>query len=181
MKLTHTILALFAVAILAGCAGPSPIKHTEGQTAVTQLNMWSYNGKSETTNYAVDTFIPVNSEVEVLDTSADTIVFRVVDTGWEVTLVNKANYTGKTIDEIYDRYFGNSRVSLSGFNELERDAIESGKVVTGMSKDAVLIARGYPPAHKTPSLEDDSWRFWQSRFDTMVVEFENGEVVNIQH
>ncbi len=179
MKLTKTILALFAVAVLAGCAA-SPIKHTEGQSAVTQINMWSYNGTSETTNYAVDTFIPVNSKVEILETSADTIVFRVKDTGWEVALVNKANYTGKTIDEIYDRYFGTSEVSLDGFTKLERDAIEAGKVVTGMSKDAVLIGRGYPPAHKTPSLDDDSWRFWQSRFDTMVVEFENGKVVNIQ-
>lgn len=179
MKLTHAILALLAALVLAGCA-PSPIKNLEGQSAITQINMWSYNGASETTNYAVDTFIPVNSKVEILETSADTIVFRVKDTGWEVALVNKAKYTGKNIDEIYDRYFGNSKVSLSGFSKLERDAIENGEVVPGMSKDAVLIARGYPPAHKTPSLEDDSWRFWQSRFDTMVVEFEDGKVVNIR-
>jgi len=181
MKFTKIIVALFATAILAGCAGKSPIPQKEGKTAVTQINMWSYKGKLETTHYAVDTLIPVNSEVQIMDTSSKTITFRVVDTGMEVTLVNKQKYTGMGIDGIYDRYFGDSKVNLSKFNDLEREAIENGRVVPGMSKDAVLVARGYPPAHRTPSLESDSWRYWQSRFNTIVVNFEDGKVVNIRN
>jgi len=181
MKFTKIIIALFATAILAGCAGKSPIPQKEGKTAVTQINMWSYKGELETTHYAVDTLIPVNSEVQIMDTSSKTITFRVVDTGMEVTLVNQQKYTGMGIDGIYDRYFGDSKVNLSQFNELERDAIESGRVVPGMSKDAVLVARGYPPAHRTPSLESDSWRYWQSRFNTIVVNFDDGKVVNIRN
>ena len=181
MKFTKIIIALFATAILAGCAGKSPIPQKEGKTAVTQINMWSYKGELETTHYAVDTLIPVNSEVQIMDTSSKTITFRVVDTGMEVTLVNKQKYTGMGIDGIYDRYFGDSKVNLSKFSNLEREAIENGRVVPGMSKDAVLVARGYPPAHRTPSLESDSWRYWQSRFNTIVVNFDDGKVVNIRN
>ncbi|XKH01271.1 hypothetical protein LG325_00405 [Marinobacter nauticus] len=181
MKFTKIIIALFATAILAGCAGKSPIPQKEGKTAVTQINMWSYKGELETTHYAVDTLIPVNSEVQIMDTSSKTITFRVVDTGMEVTLVNKQKYTGMGIDGIYDRYFGDSKVNLSKFSDLEREAIESGRVVPGMSKDAVLVARGYPPAHRTPTLESDSWRYWQSRFNTIVVNFDDGKVVNIRN
>ncbi|KXS52578.1 MAG: hypothetical protein AWU57_3040 [Marinobacter sp. T13-3] len=181
MKFTKIIVALFATAILAGCAGKSPIPQKEGKTAVTQINMWSYKGELETTHYAVDTLIPVNSEVQIMDTSSKTITFRVVDTGMEVTLVNKQKYTGMGIDGIYDRYFGDSKVNLSKFSNLEREAIENGRVVPGMSKDAVLVARGYPPAHRTPSLESDSWRYWQSRFNTIVVNFDDGKVVNIRN
>jgi len=183
MKLTKTLIALFAVAVLAGCAATSssPIPQKEGKTALTQINMWSYKGELETTHYAVDTLIPVNSEVQILDTSGSTITFRVVDTGMEVTLVNKQKYTGMGIDGIYDRYFGDSKVNLSKFSNLEREAIENGRVVPGMSKDAVLVARGYPPAHRTPSLESDSWRYWQSRFNTIVVNFDDGKVVNIRN
>ena len=32
-----------------------------------------------------------------------------------------------------------------------------------MSKDAVLMAYGYPPDHKTPKLEDDTWSYWLGR------------------
>ena len=181
MKFTKIIVALFATAILAGCAGKSPIPQKEGKTAVTQINMWSYKGELETTHYAVDTLIPVNSEVQIMDTSSKTITFRVVDTGMEVTLVNKQKYTGMGIDGIYDRYFGDSKVNLSKFSDLEREAIENGRVVPGMSKDAVLVARGYPPAHRTPTLESDSWRYWQSRFNTIVVNFDDGKVVNIRN
>lgn len=178
MILTRTLTAVLAMALLAGCA-PSPIKHTEGTSAVTQINMWSYKGKLETTNYAVDTFIPVNSQVEILDTSGKAIAFRVQETGQQVTLVNIAKYTKLSIDEIYDRYFGSQPVSLSEFSKLERDAIEEGGIAEGMSKEAVLVARGYPPAHETPSLDRDSWRFWQSRFDTIEVRFEDGKVSDI--
>jgi len=181
MKFTKFMIALFATVVLAGCAGKSPIPQTEGKTATTQINMWSYKGEIETTHYAVDTLIPVNSEVQILDTTGKTITFLVKDAGMEVTLVNKAKYTGMGIEGIYDRYFGDSKVSMSGFTKLERDAIENGRIVEGMSKDAVLVARGYPPAHETPSLEGDYWRYWQSRFDTIIVQFEDGKVVNIRN
>lgn len=181
MKFTKIIIALFAAAVLAGCAGKSPIPQKEGKTAITQINMWSYQGELETTHYSVDTLIPVNSEVQIVNTTGKTITFVVQDTGMEVTLVNKEKYTGMGIEGIYDRYFGDSRVDLSKFSSLEREAIEEGQVVPGMSKDAVLVARGYPPAHRTPTLESDSWRYWQSRFDTIVVNFEDGEVVNIRN
>ena len=181
MRLTKTLIALFAAAVLAGCAGKSPIPQTEGKTATTQINMWSYKGELETTHYAVDTLIPVNSKVDILDTTSKTITFRVKDTGMEVTLVNKAKYTQMSIEGIYDRYFGDSNVNLSKFTKLERDAIESGRVVEGMSKDAVLVARGYPPAHQTPTLESNSWRYWQSRFDTIIVNFDDGKVSSIRN
>ncbi len=71
-------------------------------------------------------------------------------------------------------------VSLDHFSEIDRNGIRAGKVSTGMSKEGVLTAFGYPAVHGTPSLESDSWRYWRNRFVTMVVEFDsNGHVQNI--
>jgi len=45
-----------------------------------------------------------------------------------------------------------------------------------MSKDAVLVARGFPPAHETPSIRMDAWRYWKSGNDTRVVRFDGDRV-----
>jgi hypothetical protein len=43
-----------------------------------------------------------------------------------------------------------------------------------MTKEQVLMARGYPPAHETPSLDLDTWKYWSSRFVTQTIAFERG-------
>ena len=41
-----------------------------------------------------------------------------------------------------------------------------------MTKNGVRIALGYPAAHRTPSLENNSWIYWHNRFGTKVIEFD---------
>jgi len=42
------------------------------------------------------------------------------------------------------------------------DAIREGRLVPGMTKDEALIARGYPPAHRTPSLAASEWLYYET-------------------
>jgi len=64
----------------------------------------------------------------------------------------------------------------------EKQGIKQGKALVGMRKEAVLIALGTPPIHMTPppAMEQDSWRYWDNRFNQFVVEFADGKVVNVQ-
>jgi hypothetical protein len=41
-----------------------------------------------------------------------------------------------------------------------------------MSRKGVMVALGYPAAHRTPSLDSNSWTYWTNRFKTIVVEFD---------
>jgi len=56
----------------------------------------------------------------------------------------------------------------------------AGKVVVGMTKDEVLIARGYPPLHATISTQADLWKYWHHRFSTSSITFKNGKVEAMQ-
>ncbi len=65
-----------------------------------------------------------------------------------------------------------------GLNEKEIRAVRRGAVIKGMRKEAVLIALGPPPEHKTPSFENNSWLYWISRRDTKTVRFDaNGKTL----
>ena len=88
-------------------------------------------------------------------------------------------FTKVDVPALMTRTFALKLVNLTQFSRLETTAIEQGDVVVGMTKDAVITSRGFPPAHRTASLKLDSWRYWENRFGTIVYEFEQGKVSNI--
>ncbi len=61
----------------------------------------------------------------------------------------------------------------AGLSEKEIDAVKAGKLVVGMSKAAVIMARGYPPEHRTPSTEVNNWLYWENRFRKKAVNFDS--------
>jgi hypothetical protein len=70
-------------------------------------------------------------------------------------------------------------VAYDDLSDVDRQGIEAGKALVGMSKEGVKIALGYPARHRTPSLEDNRWTYWRGRHDTYVVEFDaDGKVVS---
>lgn len=48
-------------------------------------------------------------------------------------------------------------------------AVRAGKVAIGMTKEQVIVSLGYPPAHETPSLDAERWKYWYGKFDTFLV------------
>lgn len=178
------LLACGLALVLTACAGTrtatSPIQDVEGRTVYTQRNMWINGDEHLATNYRAGWLLPANSRVRIADTSGQEIIVEVVDGGERFTLANIPEYTKLDMQGIYDRYFGSGTVDLGRFPGDVRQAIEEGEIVTGMSKDAVLIARGYPPAHETPSLERDAWKYWRGRYNTVLVRFNNDRVSSIK-
>ncbi len=54
------------------------------------------------------------------------------------------------------------------------NAIKGGYLRGGMTKDEVILAWGYPPEHKTPSLDSNRWLYWENRWVSTEVCFQNG-------
>ena len=44
-----------------------------------------------------------------------------------------------------------------------QDAVRQGTVVPGMTREQVIVSVGYPPTHRTASLDAPVWNHWQSR------------------
>ena len=168
-----------ALLALAACAF-SPIAGVEGDTVYTQRNLWvASNQVHETTNYSAGYRIPVNTQVRIGDTSERAIKVEVPETGERFTIVNVRKYTDRGIEAVYRRYFDASPQDLDRFDAATREAIRAGRIEHGMNREAVLIARGYPPIHKTPSIRMDEWTYWKGGHDTLVVRFEGERVASV--
>ena len=164
-----------------GCAGgPSPeVKAAENTTVYTAHSFYYEKDRHLTTNYRTGMLLPINTKVRILSIGRESIEIEVVAGGQVIEIVNVPKYTGLDIDGIYNRMFSAAPADLSRFSDRDRGLIRAGKVGVGMRREAVIKALGYPPSHKTPTLEERKWTYWRNRFRTFVVEFSNGKVVRI--
>jgi hypothetical protein len=55
---------------------------------------------------------------------------------------------------------------IAGWPSTAREAIELGRVALGMTKEQVIVAIGYPPAHATPSTDAPRWKYWYDTHGT---------------
>jgi len=61
-----------------------------------------------------------------------------------------------------------------------REAIRLGQVVTGMTKEQVIVAVGYPQRDETVSLDSPVWNYWASSFAPYrVIWGKNGRIAEI--
>jgi hypothetical protein len=151
---------------------------TPGQTLYTQFSLYYERNCHLTTNYRRGTLVPINTAVKFVRADFQSIEVTLPN-GQNLEIRNVKKYSGEKIDGIFDRTFAAKSLDLIPFTVEEQKAIQAGEVVVGMRKAAVLAALGYPPKHKTPSLDLNHWQYWQSRFDTIIVYFNQDRVAQI--
>lgn len=155
------------------------------RTYYTGVNFWHEYKQHLTTNYQRGVFVPVNSRVRFspvmhrdgprrrMDEIAELTV-RLIDSKTTIRIMNVSRHAKVSLNEVVYRMFSPEPVDLSVFDEKMQLLIKSGTLRKGMTKYQVLLTRGYPPAHETPSLESDTWTYWSGRFSSHVLVFSNG-------
>ena len=151
---------------------------TDGsETYYTQFNSWVYKGVINTVNYSVSRKIPINTQIEIERVSGKKISFHTTnDPSVSYTLINEEGYTGTNTSGLKAIYFQDTPVDLSVFTNKEREFIMNFEkdFISGISKEAVIAARGYPPKHRTPStINSDSWVYWHDRWTAFELAFTN--------
>ena len=151
----------------------------KGQTLYTRFSLYYEDLRHRTTNYRKGILVPVNTEVQFVKAKGDNIVVK-LPSGQELTIENVEPFSGENLDGIFSRTFSPERTDLTQFTEEERKEIMAGQVKPGMRKSAVIVALGYPPKHKTPTLDSSEWRYWQNRFATFLVQFDGDAVTKVK-
>ena len=170
-----------ALLLLALCAGiVTAVTDPVDEIFFTKVNIWFENkDKIPSTNYHRGTILPVGAKVKITYLADGMIDFT--DEAAQVTysIVQIEKHTPGKLRELFDRYFSEKdiRPAMTRLSEDERKNIKEGKVAEGMSKDAVVMAYGYPPGHRTPTLTADEWIYWVTKNNTLEVRFRDGKVI----
>ncbi len=130
------------------------------------------------TQYPGHDFVPYNSKLWV-DPSGRRIYFT-TDNGVSIEWEYNPDRMMMSAWEYVNLIMSPTPVSYEGLSEVDRQGIEAGRAMVGMSKQGVLVALGYPAKHRTLSLEQDRWVYWKGRHNAYMVEFDDsGKVVSI--
>jgi hypothetical protein len=181
--------SLLALVVSAACAGapapasgPPPDTAAPDREAVTLVNLHpDGDNVLHSINYLRGGLIPLCSRVSIHEVSDARMVFTVLETGKRYQYIFHEKMYESPEDNL-KLYFGSScnAPAPSEFTPAEQEAIRKGEVKVGMSKQAVVLAVGYPPWHGTASLESNVWRYWTSRYNTIAVEFRDGRVSRVR-
>ena len=172
---------------LGGCGGasvsPAHAKQVADHAQMhTQVAMFGQGSSITTLNYTLGFPIPVNSIIFYEDVNSKQLAFMYNQKRYY--LRNAPRYSKTNMDQMLDRYFATKKVDISKFTKKEQTLIKAAKIEIGMSKEAVILAYGYPPAHTTASLDQDAWKYWKFQRgyaqDTLILHFKNNKLSSIE-
>ena len=173
-------LALFVFAL--AYAAPATT-----QAYYTKVNIWYEDpGKILSTNYHKGAIIPFGAKVNIVSQTKDKISFTTDDqAGITFSLINVPRHSLEDTAALFKQYFTQDdpkakNAEFNKFSAQEKDNIENGTLVEGMSKEAVIAAYGYPPKHKTPALTSNLWTYWDARYVRKLVTFKNNLVTKLE-
>ena len=182
--------ALALTAFLTACKGPAVPHPMTGETRYLSCNMHYEKPEISDVNYLKGTLIPFGTRVQVLEVRKNSVKFQPAGHP-PITLVLKYGKDAMSMDQYLERIFlrENPHAKLpkpgkdkkqAAAAERTRKLIEEGTVEPGMTKDEVLMAIGYPPVHRTPSLSATMWTYWANRWQTFEVYFDGDKVSRVQ-
>ena len=186
MRRPDAVLLSCAVAailtLVAACRGPEVPHAFTGTTRYLCCNVWYEKAKMSDANWQVGAKVPFGTRVHIDRVRRDSIDFT-PEGHPTITLVYKYGDRAVPFDAYLDKLLvdADPHKSLRKVPAKRVESIEQGLVEQGMTKDQVLMARGIPPAHRTPSLDSPTWTYWRNRWDTMTVYFSGDKVERIAH
>lgn len=155
---------------------PPRIEPAVGRDYFTRFTFREEKNEHVTTNYGRGLVVPINTPVKLVSMSGSQLVLKRADTGQEIKVKNEEKYSKKSIKEIAAIMLADEKTPIEQLPEPFLTAIRNGEMRKGMTKELVLMARGYPPAHETPSTDNDRWIYWSSRFVKQTIVFSDGRL-----
>lgn len=197
-NLIKKFIFLILTSALFGAFSAQAAEQVSGQTFYTTANLWSERrGQIESTNYHRGAILPIGTQVKITEvfdgtaTLSDPLGTQTFDRfirfddesgqSYKLLFIPRHAQEGMTVWDLFKQYFSEYNPMREGgafwsLTAEEQKSVMAGEIAVGMSKTAVVMAYGYPPGHKTPSLKLDTWTYWENRFKTRSVHFSGDSV-----
>ena len=125
--------------------------------------------------------LPVNTPVKIKKWRRKGFIIVNTKDNTEIIFEYHKGRMQMSIEEYLRHITSPTEVSLDNLSHKDKKGVKEGVADIGMTKNGVMTALGYPAAHRTPSLDSNTWTYWTNRFGTYVISFdENGIVTKIE-
>jgi len=157
-----------------------------GKEYYTMANIWYERpDKILSTNFHRGIMIPAGTKVTIIYFKGKKINFTEVETEESYTYLHAKKHSKITLRELFNRYFSKDDPMRPGgpfekFTVKEQENVMDGTLNIGLSKDATLMAYGYPPTHRTASITSNMWTYWKGRAGRVLVIFRDDKICDIQ-
>jgi hypothetical protein len=205
MKKLGCVLGVVVLSMLLGCAGqqssapptPQPVEASkpaaDGKSSQAQLytayNIWIVPPRQlhnmSCVNYKYgNNILPAGTPVQKVRNGQEDrpakefIGFETVGDKKQFKIYyNPSMHPGKKIDDFKNLMFTKQTFEemTAGLSQGEIDAIRAGIIIDGMTAKAVLLAYGYPPENRTPSLDNKIWVYWSNTITSFIVCFDDAQ------
>jgi len=131
--------------------------------------------------YSSGPMLAAGTRVRVTKVGGSAVAFQPLDSPTTYTISFK--YGRKQLSP--NQYFQNilrEKNPVDAIQNVPRaiaDAIHEGRLLEGMTKEQALLARGYPPAHRTPSLDASEWIYFDTPGYVDRVVFVDGKIQSV--
>lgn len=180
-------LALGLVAMLVGACGPTGRHYPEfadhWRFACCNLHFNKRHYASDANySYAPDPqVVPAGTPVWVTRDNEEDLHLLANGQGEELELAFKFGTSHMTPEQYFRTVLLESdpRGTLAAIPSDVAPAIRDGRLVVGMTKAEAIVARGYPPFHRTAGTDADVWTYYEDPDQVDVVQFVDGRISTI--
>jgi len=178
MKRAVVVVGIIAVAGCKAALPPPVLQSYQSRTLYTCCNLhYETGGDVYDANYYDGTMIPLGSPAKVESAGRNTVTF--LAGGTMVRLQQAYTREQQSFQQFLDTLLvpEDPKLKAAQFPRAVQAAIKDGRVEKGMTREQVLMSLGYPPAHRTPSLNAPTWTYWYNHWVTYQVVFDDAGVV----
>lgn len=196
-NLLLTTIILFIITAFSGCNNDRLKVDSSSLNSeyYTKINMWYHNKTTQetslvegrdrlysdytiySTNYKSSKLLPLNTKITLLGESRNMIFFKADKKVFALKRTGHSKHVSLTT--IFNRSFAKTPMDLNTIDSNLKELILKGEIKEGMSKDQIIISRGYPPEHRTRKLSNKTWYYWNSRNNKQKLEFEGENLIKI--
>lgn len=187
MKVICLIVVGLAVLLMPRLSSAANGNRTDyiGKNFYLSSNIWNEKDKDILSiNFHRGNIIPIGTEVTIDAVKKTKIIFTVNLTGIKYNFILSRKHSNLNIYELMDRYFLKTNPlkesSYKSLRSKEQECIKLGLICSDMTKKSVIMAYGYPPTHKTPSISLNEWNYWESRARRMIISFIDDKVIEVK-
>jgi hypothetical protein len=182
------VASFFTATMISACSSHRPFDPAlENREVYVCCNLrFNSHGDATDANYAYSTgggtTIPFGTRVRVTKVRA-----------WSVEIQPERNRNTYRLEFRFGRramsanqYFHNilrdtdPKGTLASASPRVVEAISQGRLIVGMTKEEALMARGYPPCHRTASIGANEWVYYHSMGYVDRLQFVEGKIESIK-